>query len=245
VLNLGLWVGNASVGWFADRFGLRRSIATYLTLGAIVLLSFSYLQSTAAILIGLGTVGVMQGGFLGLYAVGARIYPATNRDDGNRLGGRRRPARRRARDRISRVCSSRAARDGRHVPGFRVARSRSPQIAVQQCARPELCRTGARQRRQNAGVSKHEEREDVEAPDQHREHEHDLAVRAELANVAESMPRPRPVLLIVRRDAPNAVTDPSVHHRDDHERREDRDVEHEKAADALDDRVGHDLAVDA
>ena len=82
VLNLGLWIGNASVGWFADRFGLRRSIATYLALGAIVLLSFSYLQGTAAILIGLGTVGVMQGGFLGLYAVGARIYPATNRVTG-------------------------------------------------------------------------------------------------------------------------------------------------------------------
>jgi MFS family permease len=82
VLNLGLWIGNASVGWFADRFGLRRSIATYLALGAIVLLCFSYLQGTAAILIGLGTVGVMQGGFLGLYAVGARIYPATNRVTG-------------------------------------------------------------------------------------------------------------------------------------------------------------------
>jgi AAHS family 4-hydroxybenzoate transporter-like MFS transporter len=82
VLNLGLWIGNASVGWFADRVGLRRSIATYLTLGAIVLLCFSYLQGTAAILIGLGTVGVMQGGFLGLYAVGARIYPATNRVTG-------------------------------------------------------------------------------------------------------------------------------------------------------------------
>jgi benzoate transport len=82
VLNLGLFVGNASVGWFADRFGLKRSIATYLGLGAIVLLGFSYLQGTAAILIGLGTVGVMQGGFLGLYAVGARIYPATNRVTG-------------------------------------------------------------------------------------------------------------------------------------------------------------------
>ncbi len=82
VLNLGLFVGNASVGWFADRFGLKRSIGTYLALGAIVLLGFSYLQGTAAILIGLGTVGVMQGGFLGLYAVGARIYPAANRVTG-------------------------------------------------------------------------------------------------------------------------------------------------------------------
>jgi benzoate transport len=82
VLNLGLFAGNASVGWFSDRFGLRRSITTYLALGAIVLLGFSYLQGTAAILIGLGTVGVMQGGFLGLYAVGARIYPATNRVTG-------------------------------------------------------------------------------------------------------------------------------------------------------------------
>ncbi len=82
VLNLGLFVGNASVGWFGDRFGLRRSIATSLAAGAIVLLGFSYLQSTAAMLIGLGALGVMQGGFLGLYAVGAKIYPAANRVTG-------------------------------------------------------------------------------------------------------------------------------------------------------------------
>jgi len=82
ILNLGLFVGNASVGWFGDRFGLRRSIATYLGAGAMVLLCFSYLQGTAAMLIGLGTIGVMQGGFLGLYAVGAKIYPAANRVTG-------------------------------------------------------------------------------------------------------------------------------------------------------------------
>ena len=82
ILSFGLFIGNASVGWFADSFGLRRAIATYLALGAIVLLLFSYLQSTAAVLIGLGTVGVMQGGFLGLYAVGARIYPAAVRVTG-------------------------------------------------------------------------------------------------------------------------------------------------------------------
>jgi len=82
VLSFGLFAGNASVGWFADLFGLRRAIATYLALGAIVLLLFSYLQSTTAVLIGLGTLGVMQGGFLGLYAVGARIYPAAIRVTG-------------------------------------------------------------------------------------------------------------------------------------------------------------------
>lgn len=82
ILNVGLFVGNASVGWFGDRFGLRRSIATYLGAGAIVLLGFSYLQSTAAMLTGLGVLGVMQGGFLGLYAVGAKIYPASNRVTG-------------------------------------------------------------------------------------------------------------------------------------------------------------------
>lgn len=81
-LSFGLFVGNASVGWFADLFGLRRAIATYLALGAIVLLLFSYLQSTTAVLIGLATLGVMQGGFLGLYAVGARIYPAAVRVTG-------------------------------------------------------------------------------------------------------------------------------------------------------------------
>jgi benzoate transport len=76
ILNLGAFAGMASVGYLADHFGLRRVIATYLGAGAVALLFFSYLQSTAAILTGLGIIGLMQGGFIGLYAVGARIYPA-------------------------------------------------------------------------------------------------------------------------------------------------------------------------
>lgn len=76
ILNLGAFAGMASVGYLADHFGLRRVIASYLGAGAVALLFFSYLQSTAAILVGLGVIGLMQGGFIGLYAVGARIYPA-------------------------------------------------------------------------------------------------------------------------------------------------------------------------
>ena len=41
ILNVGLFGGMASVGYFADRYGLRRVIATYLGATAIVLLSFS------------------------------------------------------------------------------------------------------------------------------------------------------------------------------------------------------------
>ncbi len=82
ILNLGLFVGMGSVGYFADHFGLRRVIATYLAATAVALLSFSYLQGATAVAIGLGVAGVTQGGFIGLYAVGARIYPAAIRITG-------------------------------------------------------------------------------------------------------------------------------------------------------------------
>jgi sugar phosphate permease len=72
----------ASVGYVADRFGLRRTISTYLGLGAVVLLSFVYLRSTNVMLAGLGVLGVLQGGFIGLYAVGARLYPTEIRTTG-------------------------------------------------------------------------------------------------------------------------------------------------------------------
>jgi len=82
ILNLGLFVGNMSVGWLADQHGLRRVIATYLGVGALLLLLFSYLHGMAALLSGLGAIGIMQGGFIGLYAVGARIYPTAIRMTG-------------------------------------------------------------------------------------------------------------------------------------------------------------------
>jgi len=82
ILNLGLFGGMASVGYFADHFGLRRVIATYLAATALTLLSFSYLQGATAVAIGLGVAGFTQGGFIGLYAVGARIYPAAIRITG-------------------------------------------------------------------------------------------------------------------------------------------------------------------
>jgi benzoate transport len=82
ILNLGAFIGMASVGYLADHFGLRRVIATYLGAGAAVMLLFSLLQTTPAILAGLGTIGLMQGGFIGLYAVSARIYPSAVRVTG-------------------------------------------------------------------------------------------------------------------------------------------------------------------
>jgi benzoate transport len=82
ILNLGAFIGMASVGYLADQYGLRRVIATYLGAGALVMFMFSWLQTTTAILLGLGTIGLMQGGFIGLYAVSARIYPSAIRVTG-------------------------------------------------------------------------------------------------------------------------------------------------------------------
>lgn len=82
ILNAGLFGGMASVGWVADHFGLRRVIAAYLGAAALVLLAFVYLQTAEVMLIGLGVLGLLQGGFIGLYAVGARIYPPEVRTTG-------------------------------------------------------------------------------------------------------------------------------------------------------------------
>jgi benzoate transport len=82
ILNLGLFGGMASVGYFADHFGLRRVLTVYLSATALTLLSFSYLEGQTAIAIGLGVAGFTQGGFIALYAVGTRIYPAAIRMTG-------------------------------------------------------------------------------------------------------------------------------------------------------------------
>jgi MFS family permease len=138
ILNAGLFVGMASVGWVADRFGLRRTISTYLGLAALVLMSFVYLGSANVMLAGLGVLGVLQGGFIGLYAVGARLYPTEIRTTGL---VRRLPRRRGIQhaDDLSRVRGT--------------ARDRRDRRARDALARPRERAPQRRQRLQNAGVS--------------------------------------------------------------------------------------------
>ena len=135
ILNLGLFVGMASVGYFADHFGLRRVIATYLAATALALLSFSYLQGATAVAIGLGVAGVDARRFHRPLCGRRADLPGGDPDHRDRLGDRRRAARSGARP----VCRGRARR-GRawgwpEASSCSRSRSRLPQSPSARCAR--------------------------------------------------------------------------------------------------------------
>jgi AAHS family 4-hydroxybenzoate transporter-like MFS transporter len=81
-LNFGAFAGMAVCGYLGDRFGLRRIITVYLAAGTVVMAVFGRFQSPWAVLTALGALGMMQGGFIGLYAVAARLYPTRIRSTG-------------------------------------------------------------------------------------------------------------------------------------------------------------------
>ena len=83
VFNLGAFVGIISQGYLSSRFGLRRIICSYL-LGTAVLMSiFGFFSGSEMVLVLFGLIGFgIQGGFIGLYAVAARLYPTQVRTTG-------------------------------------------------------------------------------------------------------------------------------------------------------------------
>jgi len=84
VFNVGAILGIVSQGYFSSRFGLRKTICIYLILNALLLMSFKYsIGSDIYALILFGLIGfTIQGGFVGLYAVAARMYPTEFRTMG-------------------------------------------------------------------------------------------------------------------------------------------------------------------
>lgn len=95
VFNLGAVAGVVSQGYFSSRFGLKKTICTYLVLNALLLGIFQWFIGSDVVLIIFGLIGfTLQGGFVGLYAVAARMYPTEFRTMGvgwaigaGRLGG--------------------------------------------------------------------------------------------------------------------------------------------------------------
>lgn len=84
VFNFGAMIGVISQGWFSSRFSLKKTICTYLVLNAILLIAFQFFIGTdMLLLIVFGLIGfTLQGGFVGLYAVAARMYPTEFRTMG-------------------------------------------------------------------------------------------------------------------------------------------------------------------
>ena len=70
-------------GYLSQIFGLKRTISSFLLLTALVMMLFGFAQGSATILPLFGLIGfLIQGGFVGLYAVAARLYPTEIRTTG-------------------------------------------------------------------------------------------------------------------------------------------------------------------
>lgn len=95
VFNLGAIVGIPMQGYCSSRFGLKKTIGIILIFTALVMLSFGFFVGTDYILVIFFLMGFgVQGGFVGLYAVAASMYPTYIRTTGvgwaigaGRLGG--------------------------------------------------------------------------------------------------------------------------------------------------------------
>lgn len=83
VFNLGAFVGILTQGYLSARFGLRRTIGGFLFGTAALMVGFGQVSGSAWVLVLLGLIGFgIQGGFVGLYSVAARLYPTEIRATG-------------------------------------------------------------------------------------------------------------------------------------------------------------------
>jgi len=95
VFNLGAIVGIPVQGYLSSQMGLKKTIGSILMFTSFLLVTFRFFVASDLILIILFLLGfAVQGGFVGLYAVAARMYPTTYRTTGvgwaigiGRLGG--------------------------------------------------------------------------------------------------------------------------------------------------------------
>jgi AAHS family 4-hydroxybenzoate transporter-like MFS transporter len=95
VFNLGAIVGIPMQGYCSSRFGLKKTIGTILLFTAVTMLSFGFFVHSPYVLVIFFLMGFgVQGGFVGLYAVAASMYPTYIRTTGvgwaigaGRLGG--------------------------------------------------------------------------------------------------------------------------------------------------------------
>ncbi|QIB64981.1 MFS transporter [Kineobactrum salinum] len=83
VLNGGAVIGILSLGWLAEHFGLSRIIAVFLFASGVIMSVFAITNGIDYLLIYLFAIGyLLQGGFVGLYAAAAKLYPAEIRTTG-------------------------------------------------------------------------------------------------------------------------------------------------------------------
>lgn len=83
VFNFGAVFGIATSGLLSQVIGLKRTIATFLVATALVMGVFGFARGSSLLLALFGLIGfLIQGGFVGLYAIAARLYPTEIRTTG-------------------------------------------------------------------------------------------------------------------------------------------------------------------
>ena len=83
VFNIGAFFGILTQGFFSSLFGLRKTIFAFLLITALLMLNMNFFLGSNIILIVFGVLGFfVQGGFVGLYSLAARIYPTEFRNTG-------------------------------------------------------------------------------------------------------------------------------------------------------------------
>jgi benzoate transport len=95
VFNAGAFLGIITQGYFSSRFGLKKTISVILVITAILMMSFGLFVGSDWVLAVFALLGFgIQGGFVGLYSVAARLYPTEFRTTGvgwamgaGRIGG--------------------------------------------------------------------------------------------------------------------------------------------------------------
>ena len=82
-MNGGGVIGIFTLGWFASRTSLSILIGGFLSFAAVTMILFALTDGISLLLIYLAVIGfTLQGGFTGLYAVAAKIYPTELRSTG-------------------------------------------------------------------------------------------------------------------------------------------------------------------
>lgn len=83
VFNLGAFAGILTQGYLSGQFGLRQVICGFLLGTSVLMMIFGFFSGSALVLILFGLMGFgVQGGFVGLYSVAARVYPTQIRTTG-------------------------------------------------------------------------------------------------------------------------------------------------------------------
>ncbi len=83
VFNLGAFFGIVTQGYLSAKFGLQKTIFWYLIFTAALMLIFGFFKGSALVLILFGLLGFgIQGGFVGMYSLAARLYPVEIRATG-------------------------------------------------------------------------------------------------------------------------------------------------------------------